>query len=79
MINPSACFKGNYSTIFFCILRYSLRQLIDTQKFRKDDKMSILFSDEKMFETGADKVSNRPVTTFSIASSPIIHRMKALV
>ena len=29
--------------------------------------------------TGADKVSNRPVTTFSIASSPMIHRTKALV
>ena len=29
--------------------------------------------------TGADKVSNRPVTTFSTASSPIIHRTKALV
>ena len=29
--------------------------------------------------TDADKVSNRPVTTFSIASSPIIHRTKALV
>ena len=29
--------------------------------------------------TGADKVSNRPVTTFSIASSPIIHTTKALV
>ena len=26
-----------------------------------------------------DKVSNRPVLTFSIASSPIIHRTKALV
>ena len=28
--------------------------------------------------TGADKVSNRPVTTFSITSSPIIYRAKAL-
>ena len=39
-------------------------------------KMSILV---KIFErTGADKVSNRPVTTFSITSSPIIYRAKAL-
>ena len=28
--------------------------------------------------TGVDKVSNRPVTTFSITSSPIIYRAKAL-
>ena len=28
--------------------------------------------------TGADEVSNRPVTTFSITSSPIIYRAKAL-
>ena len=37
----------------------------------------MILSDVK--RTGADKVSNRPVTTFSIASSPIIHRTKALV
>ena len=61
--------------------RYSIFFFFDTKNFREIQlkRHKFLFIVVSLSQTmGAYKVSNRSITTFSITSSPIIYRAKAL-